>query len=71
MAETVRKHGKNKKKWGYMVARQKQNGKYKQKGNKAMTKREYMEEMWLGHKPVEINSVIDLRVELCGCVCEI
>jgi hypothetical protein len=54
-----------------MVARQKQNGKYKQKGNKAMTKREYMEEMWLGHKPVEINSVIDLRVELCGCVCEI
>jgi hypothetical protein len=30
------------------------------------TKKEYMEEMKLGHKPIEINNVIGLKVELCG-----
>ncbi len=44
----------------------KEHGRDKQGGNKVETKKEYMEEMKLEHKPIEINNVIGLKVELCG-----
>ncbi len=57
-----RKYGRNRK--GFYLRYKK-----KQILSQKLIEEEIMEEMKLGHKGTQINNVVDLKVELCACLC--